>query len=96
MAADLAGGRLNADAVNGLVVDLRGLMAAAQRPVVFAVIDTLLALDCHDSIVLVCDHDPSAIGYQLDLRRQSRGCYEFDCDRRADGAWVALIRRKLC
>ncbi len=82
-------------APNGLVVDLRGLTPAMRRPVVFAILDMLLQLDCHDNVVLICDHDPSGLGYQLDLRRETRGRFEFDCDQRLDGAWVALIRRRL-
>lgn len=80
---------------SGLVVDLRGLAAPMRRPVVFAVVDKMIEIDCQDSIVLICDHDPSGLGYQLDLRRESRGRYEFDCDQRMDGTWVALIRRRL-
>lgn len=80
---------------NGLVVDLRGLAPAMRRPVVFAIVDKMIEVDCQDSLVLICDHDPSGLGYQLDLRRESRGCYEFDCDQRMDGAWVALVRRRL-
>ncbi len=80
---------------SGLVVDIRGLAPAMRRPVVFAVVDKMIEIDCQDSIVLICDHDPSGLGYQLDLRRESRGCYEFDCDQRMDGAWVALVRRRL-
>lgn len=92
----LEGECMTGEATNGLVMDLRGLAITVQRPVVFAVVDKMLELDCHDSIVLICGHDPSGIGYQLDLRRESRGCFEFDCDQRLDGAWVALIRRRLC
>jgi len=84
------------DRPDGLVVDLRGLVPAARKPVVFAILDKLLELDCHDGVVIICGHDPSGIGYQLDLRRQTRGCFEFDCDQRLDGAWVALIRRRVC
>lgn len=82
-------------APTGLVLDIRGLTPAMRRPIVFAVVDKMLELDCMDSIVVICDHDPSGLGYQLDLRRESRGRFEFDCDQRLDGAWVALIRRKI-
>ena len=66
-----------------------------RRPLVFAVVDRMLEIDCRDSIVVISDHDPSGLGYQLDLRRESRGCFEFDCDQRTDGAWVAFIRRAI-
>ena len=84
-----------ANATSGLVIDLRGVTPAMRRPLVFAVVDRMLEIDCHDSIVVISDHDPSGLGYQLDLRRESRGCFEFDCDQRTDGAWVAFIRRAI-
>lgn len=82
-------------APSGLVMDLRGVTPAMRRPLVFAVVDKMLEIDCHDSLVLIVDHDPSGLGYQLDLRRETRGCFEFECDQRLDGAWVALIRRRI-
>jgi len=84
-----------AQVANGLVIDLRGVTPSMRRPLVFAVIDRMVDLECEDSMVVICDHDPSGLGYQLDLRRESRGMFEFDCDQRLDGAWVALIRRRL-
>ncbi|HHJ98333.1 MAG TPA: DUF2249 domain-containing protein [Actinobacteria bacterium] len=84
-----------AQVANGLVIDLRGVTPSMRRPLVFAVIDRMVDLECEDSMVVICDHDPSGLRYQLDLRRESRGMFEFDCDQRLDGAWVALIRRRL-
>jgi len=79
---------------NGLVIDVRGFTPGLRRPIVFALIDKMLELDCDDSLVVVCDHEPAGLGYQLDLRKESRGKYEYHYDQRMDGAWVALIRRK--
>ena len=61
---------------------------------IFSVVDKLVALGGDDDLVLVADHDPSGIGYQLDLRRETRGVFEFTYSQRHDGAWTALIRRK--
>ena len=41
---------------------------------------------------MVTDYEPSGIGYQIDLRRETRGKFEFSYDQRSDGAWVAFIR----
>ena len=80
---------------SGMVLDLRGVTPAMRRPLVFAVVDKMIEIDCSDSVVVIVDHDPSGLGYQLDLRRETRGCFEFECDQRMDGAWVALIRRRI-
>ncbi len=78
----------------GLVVDIRGFNPALRRSLVFSVVDTLLKLGSDDQLLLVCDHEPAGLGYQIDLRKESRGRFEFTYDRRSDGAWVALLRPK--
>ncbi|MBI5232241.1 MAG: DUF2249 domain-containing protein [Coriobacteriales bacterium] len=83
-------GRSNA----GLVVDIRGLEPNLRRPMVFCVVDKYLELGGRDHIMLITDHEPAGLGYQLDLRRETRGRLSFEYDRRAsDGAWIAFIRR---
>jgi uncharacterized protein (DUF2249 family) len=79
----------------GLVVDIRGLTPALRRPIVFTVVDKMLAIDCTDSLVVISDHEPAGLGYQLELRKETKGQFEFFYDQRMDGAWVALIRRRL-
>jgi len=79
---------------SGLVVDIRGFEPSMRRSLVFSIVDTLLKLGSEDQLLLVCDHEPAGLGYQIDLRKESRGRYEFTYDRRSDGAWVALLRPK--
>jgi uncharacterized protein (DUF2249 family) len=83
-----------AGASNGLVVDLRGFTPGLRRPIVFTVVDRMLELEADDSLVVICDHEPAGLGYQLDLRKESKGRFEYFYDQRMDGAWVALIRKK--
>lgn len=75
-----------------VVLDIREFDPALRRTLVFAIVDTLAGLGCGDQLVLVCDHEPAGLGYQIDLRKETRGRFEFSYDRRTDGAWVALIR----
>lgn len=79
---------------NGLVIDVRGFTPGLRRPIVFTIVDKMLAMDCDDSLVVICDHEPAGLGYQLDLRKESKGRFEYFYDQRMDGAWVALIRRR--
>lgn len=79
-------------AVGGLVVDIRGFDPALRRALVFTIVDKLVELGSDDQLILVCDHEPAGLGYQIDLRRETRGRFEFSYDQRSDGAWVALIR----
>lgn len=84
-----------ANGLSGLVVDIRGFSPDLRRTLVFTLVDTFVKLGCEEQIVLVCDHEPAGLGYQIDLRRETRGRFEFDYDRRSDGAWVALIRPRM-
>ena len=77
-----------------LVVDLRAFDPAMRRAIIFTVVDKLSDLGCGDDLLLVLDHEPSGIGYQIDLRRETRGKFEYDYNARSDGAWAALITRK--
>lgn len=82
-------------ASTGLVVDIRGLTPALRRPMVFTIVDKMLDVDSTDSLVVICDHEPAGLGYQLELRKETKGQFEFFYDQRLDGAWVALIRRRI-
>jgi uncharacterized protein (DUF2249 family) len=85
---------MSTGASSGLVIDVRGLTPGLRRPVLFTVVDRLLELGADDSLVVICDHEPAGLGYQLDLRKETKGRFEYYYDQRMDGAWVALIRRK--
>jgi uncharacterized protein (DUF2249 family) len=82
-------------AASGLVIDIRGLTPALRRPLLFTVMDKMLETQATDSIVIICDHEPAGFGYQLELRRETKGRFEFFYDQRLDGAWVALIRPRM-
>jgi len=77
-----------------LVVDVRSFDPALRRAMIFAVVDKLVEFGSTDDIIIVSDHDPSGIGYQIDLRKETRGRFEFTYGQRTDGAWTALIRTK--
>lgn len=77
-----------------LVVDIRDFDPGHRRELVFSVVDTIAASDCDDQVLFVCDHEPAGLGFQIDLRRETRGVFEFTYDQRSDGAWVAHLVKK--
>jgi uncharacterized protein (DUF2249 family) len=77
-----------------LVVDIRAFDPALRRNLIFSVVDMLVGMGCADQLLLVTDHEPSGIGYQIDLRKETRGKFEFAYSQRSDGAWVAMISNK--
>jgi uncharacterized protein (DUF2249 family) len=74
-----------------LVVDVRSLDSALRRPILFALVDKLVELGTQDQMLVITDYEPSGIGYQIDLRKETRGKFEFSYDQRSDGAWVAFV-----
>lgn len=80
---------------SGLVVDVRGFDPTQRRAVLFGIVDKFVELGCEEPIIFVCDHEPAGIGYQIDLRRETRGRFGFTYDQRSDGAWVAMITPKV-
>lgn len=74
-----------------LVFDIRALTPALRRPLVMATVDQLLALNATETIVVITDSEPAGLGYQMELRRETRGRVSYSYDQRLDGAWVALI-----
>lgn len=76
----------------GLLVDIRGFDPALRRSLVFSIVDKFIQMGCDDQIILVCDHEPAGLGYQIDLRKETRGRFDFSYDQRSDGAWVALMK----
>lgn len=77
-----------------LVIDIRALDPAAKRPIIFAIVATLLETGCSDDLLIVCEHEPAGLAYQLDLRRETRGLFTYSFTQRSDGAWVAMVQRK--
>ena len=77
--------------IGALTVDVRGFDPELRRAMVFAIVDQMVGLGARDRLILVCDHEPVGLGYQVDLRRETRGRFAFECDQRADGTWVAFF-----
>jgi uncharacterized protein (DUF2249 family) len=77
-----------------VVVDIRSFDPAHRRALIFTLVDKLLELGVSDALMLVTDYEPSGIGYQIDLRRETRGRFVFTFDQRSDGAWVSVVAPK--
>ena len=79
----------------GLVVlDVRSFTPALVRPFLTSVVDDLVALGAQDELVIVSGYECTGLAYQLDMRRETRGLFHYDCTQRSDGAWVETIRRR--
>lgn len=76
-----------------IVLDVRCSSAEAQKEIVLCVLDRMIELDVRDSLIVITGHDPSGMGYTVDLRKQSRGMFHLTCDERSDGSFTAHFVR---
>jgi hypothetical protein len=76
-----------------VLVDVRRFTPALVRRFLTAMLDELVSMDARDDVIIICDYEPSGLAFQLDLRRQTRGLFHYECSRRKDGAWIETIRR---
>lgn len=76
-----------------LLIDVRRFTPALLRPFLTAVIDEVVSIGARDDIVILCDYEPSGLAYQLDMRPETRGLFHYECEQRADGAWVETLHR---
>ena len=74
-----------------LVMDIRALTPALRRPLIMATVDQLLALGAAKTVVVITDSEPAGLGYQMELRRETRGRVSYSYYQRLDVACVALI-----
>jgi len=77
-----------------VVLDIRGTTSSIQSRVCLGVIDAMVSLDVRDDLIIVADYELTALSYELDLRHQTRGLFEYSCEQRSDGAWACRVRRK--
>ena len=78
---------------HSILLDIRATTPSLQQRVCLVVVDALVAADIREDIVLVADYELTGLTYELDLRHETRGLFEYSAERRSDGAWACLLRR---
>ncbi len=76
-----------------LVLDVRRFTPDLVRPLITAIVDEMVALGARDGLMVLSDYESTGLAYQLDMRRETRGLFHYECERRSDGAWVETITR---
>ena len=74
-----------------VVLDVSTASAAIRRPLIDAAIRSVMDSLGGDALLIVYDHEPVGLGYELELRRETRGRFDFTATRRTDGCWVARL-----
>jgi uncharacterized protein (DUF2249 family) len=74
-----------------VVVDITSTTPSMRKPLIDAILREAIASDAGDSLVIVYDHEPVGLGYELELRKDTRGRFDFSAMQRTDGCWVARL-----
>ena len=77
-----------------VTLDLSEASATIRRPLIDAAIRAIMDSLGDDILLVVYDHEPVGLGYELELRRETRGRFDFTATRRTDGCWVARLSRR--
>ena len=77
-----------------VTLDVSAASAAIRRPLIDSAIRAVMDSPGHDVLLVVYDHEPVGLGYELELRRETRGRFDFSATRRTDGCWVARLSQR--
>lgn len=70
-------------------IDVRGMPPAERHPLIFSALD---GLDKGEAVIIVNDHDPKPLGYQLEAEHP--GEYEFAYIEQGPVDWRVRIGRR--
>ena len=74
-----------------VTLDVSGASAAIRRPLIDSAIRAVMDTAGGDALLIIYDHEPVGLGYELELRRETRGHFDFTATQRTDGCWVAKL-----
>ncbi len=74
-----------------VVLDITSATPALRRPLIDAVLRESMASGLPDVLTIIYDHEPVGLGYELELRKDTRGKFEFAATQRNDGCWLARL-----
>jgi uncharacterized protein (DUF2249 family) len=77
-----------------VTLDITSTTPALRRSLIDAVLREVLASGASDAITVIYDHEPVGLGYELELRKDTRGMFDFSAVQRTDGCWVVRLNRR--
>ncbi|MDO8692451.1 MAG: DUF2249 domain-containing protein [Dehalococcoidia bacterium] len=77
-----------------VIFDVRALIPSHRHPLVFSVLEQLAQLSPQTPLWIVNDHNPQGLGFELDMRPETRDRYDFESESQPDGSWLAKMKRR--
>lgn len=82
------------DFPEAVVFDVRALIPSYRHTLILSVLEQMGQLSPQTPLWIVNDHNPQGLGFELEMRPETRDRFEFDSEAQPDGSWLAKIRRK--
>ena len=77
-----------------VIFDVRALIPSHRHPLIFSVLEQIAQMAPQTPLWIVNDHNPQGLGFELEMRPETRGNYEFESAPQPDGSWLAKMKRK--
>lgn len=77
-----------------VTLDITSTTPALRRGLIDAVLREVLGSGANDTVTLVYDHEPVGLGYELELRKDTRGRFDFTAMQRNDGCWIVRLAQR--
>lgn len=77
-----------------VIFDVRALIPSYRHQLIFSVLGQIGDLSPQTPLWIVNDHNPQGLGFELEMRPETREKYDFESDPQPDGSWIAKITRR--
>ncbi len=74
--------------------DVRALIPSYRHQLIFSVLSQMAELAPQTPLWIVNDHNPQGLGFELEMRPETREKFDFESEAQADGSWIAKIKRR--
>lgn len=77
-----------------VVFDVRALIPSHRHPLIFSVLEQMAQMSPQTPLWIVNDHNPQGLAFELEMRPETKGRYDFESQPQPDGSWLAKMKRK--
>lgn len=77
-----------------VIFDVRALIPSHRHPLIFSVLEQIAQLSPQTPLWIVNDHNPQGLGFELEMRPETREKYDFEAEPKEDGSWLAKMKRR--
>lgn len=77
-----------------VILDVRALIPSHRHSLIFTVLEQISQMSPQTPLAIVNDHNPQGLAFELEMRPETKGRYDFESQPQPDGSWIAKITKK--